>query len=94
MSLPGRSARITGTSDDGSVSAQPCRLLAVVIGKAVASNTVTLYDDASGGTTNPIVAIDTTVARDFHFGPEGRVCSNGLSAIVSGGTQDIAVIYA
>lgn len=93
MRVPAQSQRITSTSDDGAISALPCTIYAVIIGKAVAANTVTLYDDAAGGTSNPIVAIDTTVARDFTFGPHGRYCPNGLTALLSGGTQDIAVIY-
>jgi hypothetical protein len=93
MRVTAQSQRITTTADDGSMSAVPCTVYSIVIGKAVAGQTITLYDDAAGGTTNPIVAIDTTVARDFSFGPAGRRCVNGLSAIVSGGTQDIAVVF-
>ncbi len=93
MHVDAQSTRITSTSDDGVVSAQPCTLYGIVVGKAVGSETITLYDDASGGTSNPIVVIETTVARDFTFGPTGRRCKNGLTAIVSGGTQDIAVIH-
>lgn len=94
MRVTAQSKRITSTSDDGQVSPVPCTLYAVVIGKAVASQTITLYDDsADGGTSNPIVAIDTTVARDFSFGPAGLRVNNGLTVTVSGGTQSIAVIY-
>lgn len=94
MRVTAQSKRITSTSDDGQVSPVACTLYAVVIGKAVAGQTITLYDDSTdGGTSNPIVAIDTTVARDFSFGPTGLRLKNGLTTTVSGGPHDIAVVF-
>ncbi|MBI1198383.1 MAG: hypothetical protein GC203_11020 [Phenylobacterium sp.] len=81
----------TNTSTDVKTSAGI--LHKVVINTAGASsNTLTLYNDTTGGTSNAIAVIDTTsgidtLAYDLHFG-------NGLQAVTATGTAaDITIVY-
>ena len=86
---------ITGTSDDGVVSAVPCRLVTVVVGTETAGQTLALHDcaaegDVAAGNKIATVKLDSRATFDFR----AAACRVGLVAVVSGGTPDITVVYA
>lgn len=76
------------------VKAAPGILVAIVINtKGAASNTLTVYDNASAASGTKIATIDTTTAvQSLNFG--GVYFRNGLTLISATGTgADYTVIY-
>jgi hypothetical protein len=75
------------------LKASPAFLHAVSINsKGATSNILTLYDDALGGTTNPICVIDTTSLVTTLFFDIATV--NGLGyALAAGTAADITIIW-
>ena len=75
------------------LKASPAFLHAVSINsKGATSNILTLYDDAAGGTTNPIAVIDTTSIVGTLF--YDIATANGLGyALAAGTAADITIIW-
>lgn len=68
------------------------KLVGVTINKAGDTNTLTLYDSASGTNANVIAVINTAVTeyRDF----KGAKLTNGLAYACAGGTAaDVTLLY-
>lgn len=83
---PARAQLITGTGNDGVVYTGQCRLHRVVVGKAVTSQTVTIYD--STDTSTPVAVIETDVRGDYELGVD---MSTAINVVCSGGAADQAI---
>jgi hypothetical protein len=78
------------------VAKNPCTLYSVTINtKGAASNTLTLYDNASAGSGTIIAVIDTTAGpSSYQFGATGIQLGNGLTAVMATGTTaDVTIAF-
>ena len=74
------------------VSAPDVDLIAVVVNKAGAGSTATVFDGANTTTTglSTIGTIDTSATGNFFY---GNVCRRGITVTIAGGTPDVTVIF-
>jgi hypothetical protein len=86
--------RITNTTDETVVSADRCRLIAIVP-EATTLGTVTIRDAATAGGSNVkhICAIGLTQVGKS-FSQRGVRFASGLTVQLSDNTDDVAVIWA
>jgi len=69
------------------------KLKGVFVSAASSAPTITVYDEASGGTTKVLLATFTPVAATFYpLGLDGAYANNGLNVVI-GGTVKATVIY-
>lgn len=77
-------------SASGNVKASSGVLLGIWVSAASSTPTITIYDDASTGTTVPLATVFTPTAGNFYRIPAGF--ANGLYVVISG-TVSCTVIY-
>lgn len=69
------------------------KLKGIFVSAASGTPTITVYDEASGGTTKVLLATFTPVAATFYpLGFDGAYANNGLNVAI-GGTVKATVIY-
>ena len=67
----------------------PCALVRLVVTET-AAGTITVYDEAAGGSTNVVAVLKASIAEgtyDFNVG-----CSKGLQ-VVTAGASKVTVVY-
>lgn len=90
MEPSGRPYRLTATGAVG-VAGSPKELVSVIVGKAVASGTVAVWNgaDATGASTL-IATLAMDVARPFSFG--GCFMDKGVWLVITGASPDVTVV--
>jgi hypothetical protein len=69
------------------------KLKGIFVSAASGTPTITVYDEASGGTAKVLLATFTPVAATFYpLGFDGAYANNGLNVAI-GGTVKATVIY-
>jgi hypothetical protein len=74
------------------VSGTPCTLFGLNINSEAAAQTATIYNDGTGGTTNPVAVIKLDSRLSFAFGTDGMYLDHGCNIVVSGGTPDLTAV--
>jgi len=78
-------------SATGNVCPLPTNLVGIFVSAASATPTITIYDDASTGTTTKVVDVFTPAAATYYPIPAGL--SKGLYVVISG-TVSATFIFA
>lgn len=69
------------------------KLKGIFVSAASGTPTITVYDEAAGGTTKTLLGVFTPAAATFYpLGVDGAFFNNGLN-VVLGGTVTATVIY-
>lgn len=76
------SSKATVVTATGNVQSRPGALLGIFVSAASAVPTITIYDNASTGTTNALVTIFTPVAATWY--PLPFDVQNGIYIVVGG----------
>lgn len=84
-----RSVYISTATTTVVVPSGPCTLKKVIITET-AAGTISIYDNATGGTSNPIAVFKASVVENSY---EFEVaCANGLQ-VVTAGASKVTIVY-
>ena len=76
------------------VSAAPAVLVRIVVNKAAANGTITVYDNtAASGTIAALVTMPATLLANQFVFEYGVAMSTGITVVTATAAQDITVVY-